>query len=354
MAHAHFMKPSTFLNLYIKNNRNAYVRKDLDFYSNEEFFQILQSKSILSIEQIMNMSLRSEEGYLFTNTGLYPPKQIRKLIDKRSHYGLMYCPKCLAEDRTPYWRKHWRYSFYTACPKHKVFLTDRCWHCYTPIKLLKMDVSDKIVYCSHCGADLSLTNLPKIPSNYLLQLPSIDWFENGLQRGYFKIDSTKVWSAMFFYVLNRLRHLLNTKENLRLDEFPLTYEYMELCKRLAHYHSTKMNAVKRNFILNGMIFYLFKKFPTNFINFINQNHIVYREFTHGFKYIPYWYERMLAGLIPKENKKGRLISKNEVLGAIEYLKRKGKIVNQLNVAEIVGCHFTIHKGFLKIYKNISS
>ena len=51
-------------------------------------------------EDIFKMSLRSEEGYLFScNNCLYPPLQIRKLTDKRTHNGLMYCPKCLAEDK---------------------------------------------------------------------------------------------------------------------------------------------------------------------------------------------------------------------------------------------------------------
>lgn len=347
------MKPSTFLNLYIKNNRNNYVRKDLDFYSDEEFFRILESKSILSKERIMRMSLRSEEGYLFTNQGLYPPKQIRKLIDKRSHYGLMYCPRCLSEDKTPYWRKQWRYSFYTACPKHKIFLTDRCWHCYKSVKLLKMDVSDRVVYCSNCGSNLSLTKPRKIPLPYQLGLDSIEWFQNGLSEGSFEIGKKKVWAVMFFYIYNRLKMLVDRKKDLLLGDFVMIDDYKYLCKKFEIYHSSKMNAVERNYILSSMVYYLFKNYPINILNFIYDNHIVYREFTHVLKYIPFWYKNMLDILIPKENKIGRIISKSEVLGAIKYLKKQDITVNQLEVSKVIGCHSTIHKGFKKIYKNIT-
>ena len=52
-----------------------------------------------------------------------------------------------------------------------------------------------------------------------------------------------------------------------------------------------------------------------------------------------------------ENKKGREIAESEVLGAIKYLKSINERINIINVAEVVGCHPSIHKGFNKIYKN---
>lgn len=101
-----------------------------------------------------------------------------------------------------------------------------------------------------------------------------------------------------------------------------------------------------------MIYHLFQNFPFNFLDFIESNHLTYREFTHGLQYIPFWYEYMLHESVPKQNKIGRVIRESEVIGAIKYLKSQGRVVNQLNVAEVVGCHFTIHKGFKKVYKHI--
>ena len=100
------------------------------------------------------------------------------------------------------------------------------------------------------------------------------------------------------------------------------------------------------------IYHLFQNFPNNFNDFIVLNKLTYKEFTHGLNYIPFWYGNLISELIPKQNKIGRKINESEVLGAIKYLKNIGERVNIINIAEIVGCHATIHKGFNKIYKNL--
>lgn len=103
-----------------------------------------------------------------------------------------------------------------------------------------------------------------------------------------------------------------------------------------------------------MVYYLFQNYPKNLVKFSKDNHLTHREFVHGFRNIPFWYKEFIDELIPMQNKIGRVISESEVLGAIEYLKTQGKVVNQFNAAEIVGCSFTIHKGFVKIYKKLQA
>ena len=66
------------------------------------------------------------------------------------------------------------------------------------------------------------------------------------------------------------------------------------------------------------------------------------------------YRNFILNLIPIENKRGREIVESEVLGAIKYLEIIGERINVINVAEIVGCHPSIHKGFNKIYKSFKS
>ena len=125
------MSLNQFISLYIRHEGCAMSRTDIDFQYNPKLLNLIAKKSKIELKIIERLSLRSEEGYLFTCSDcLYPPSQIRKLIDKRTHFGLMYCPKCLKEDKHPYFRKEWRYLFYNACPKHKIYLQDRCGVCY--------------------------------------------------------------------------------------------------------------------------------------------------------------------------------------------------------------------------------
>ncbi|MFW2516364.1 TniQ family protein [Aliarcobacter butzleri] len=340
-----------FLTLFVKKEGNQISRIDIDFLYDEKLFESLSNKSNLTKEDIFKMSLRSEEGYIFScNNCLYPPLQIRKLTDKRTHNGLMYCPKCLDEDKIPYFRKKWRYQFYNACPKHKVFLTDRCWRCYEKINFAKIKHFKEICICHKCEKDFRENLVIKINSNFEYGLNAITWFENGLNDGYFIIDGEKINSLFVFESFTALRSLVDRKNELNLEDFPLIKEYKTNCKKLERYNSKKALSIQKEFLLTALVFYLFEEFPNNFKKFIVENKLTHRDFFHGFKDISFWYRKMVDKLIPIENKIGREINESEVIGTIKYLESIGERVNIINVAEIVGCHSSMHRKFNKIYK----
>ncbi len=352
-AFAHGRTLSLFTTTYIKNEGANLSRIDLDFRYDEQLFTVLANKSHLSLSDILSMSLRSEEGYLFAcNECLYPPRQIRKLLDKRTHYGLMFCPVCLREDKVPYFRKQWRYLFYNVCPIHRVYLVDRCGGCFERIRFHKMSSNDAIVYCHNCGRDLRKTRLKKVDDKHLYGIQAVAWFEKGLQHGYFIIGNEKINSLWIFQVFTNLYAMLKSLENLQLSNFSLLDEYQELQSKLSKYHSKKASLIYENFLLTTMVYHLFQNFPHNFRAFIKENNLTHRDFVHGFQNVPFWYLGIIQDLIPMQNKVGREISKSEVLGAINYLKQNNQKVTQQSVAEIVGCHFSIHKQFVKIYQSL--
>ncbi|MFY4818410.1 TniQ family protein [Aliarcobacter butzleri] len=343
-----------FLTLFVKKEGNQISRIDIDFLYDEKLFESLSNKSNLTKEDIFKMSLRSEEGYLFScNNCLYPPLQIRKLTDKRTHNGLMYCPKCLAEDKIPYFRKKWRYEFYNACPKHKVFLTDRCCRCYEKINFAKIKHFKEICICHKCEKDFRENLVIKINSNFEYGLKAINWFEKGLNDGYFIIDDEKINSLFVFESFTVLRSIVDRKNELNLEYFPLIEEYKTICKKLEKYNSKKALSIQKEFLLTSLVFYLFEEFPNNLLNFVSKNKLTHRDFLHGFKDIPFWYRKKIDNHIPIENKIGRKINENEVIGAIKYLESIGERVNIINIAKIVGCHPSIHKGFVRIYKKLN-
>ncbi|WP_066220997.1 TniQ family protein [Aliarcobacter cryaerophilus] len=354
VAIEHKRKLSIFLSLYVKKEGNSIARNDLDFLYDEKLFKALVNKSNLTKKDIFKMSLRSEEGYLYScsDNNLYPPNQIRKLVDKRNHYGLMYCPKCLADDKIPYFRKKWRYQFYNVCTKHEIFLTDRCWICYERVNFTKITHNKNLAICNKCEKDLRTSISTKIEKSYEYGLKATKWFEKGLNDGYFIINNKKIHSIFIFNSFKRFVYLLDKEEKLILDNFPLINHYKELCKKLKSYNSKKSSLIYKDFYLTSMIYFLFQNYPHNFKNFAKENNITYRDFLHGFKDASFWYKDLIFVLVPMENKKGREIVESEVIGAIKYLESIGERINVINVAEIVGCHPSIHKGFNKIYKSL--
>lgn len=67
---------------------------------------------------------------------------------RRSH-GLQWCPRCLATDAEPYYRRRWRLALASTCPRHGIVLADSCHECGTP----GMPHRQADPYCDTCFAD---------------------------------------------------------------------------------------------------------------------------------------------------------------------------------------------------------
>ena len=353
MAFAHKKRLPLLLDLFVRRNGYEISRIDIDFKYDDDLFEIISQKSGFNKKTILNMSLRSEEGHLFIcNNCLYPPKQIRKLADKRTHNGLMFCPKCLAEDEIPYFRKQWRYHFYNACPKHKVFLSDRCWVCYQRVRLDQMNSFEEIVFCHNCGNDLRVTRVKVVSEHYDLGLKAISWFESGLKNGYFIINKKKVKSLWIFEGMTRIYWKLDVGEDLVLHGFPLLEEYKNICRVLKRYNSKKMSPVYKSFFVNTMVYHIFLNYPNNFLIFIKDNKYTHRTFTHGVKNKSLWYIDLIAEIIPAQNKVGREITEGEIIGVIQYFEKNNLTITQVSIAEFIGCHSTTNKSYKSNYQKI--
>ena len=69
--------------------------------------------------------------------------------------GLQYCPSCLAEGASPYYRLHWRFAWHVGCEKHGCALHDRCHVCDAPVEPHRLFAEDQHVsVCATCKADL--------------------------------------------------------------------------------------------------------------------------------------------------------------------------------------------------------
>jgi hypothetical protein len=90
----------------------------------------------------------------------------------------------------------------------------------------------EVCFCSKCERDLRLTITIPIQSNFEYGLKAVSWFEQGLDRGYFTINKQKIHSLFVFESFTKLCYLLDKKEKLSFEGFPLIEEYKAICKKL--------------------------------------------------------------------------------------------------------------------------
>lgn len=165
LAHGHGMKVQTFCNA-IFGERLQVWNRDIDRLAPPWLLNELSLRTGTPYAVVTDTTLRTYEGLLYRKFRSAGPLHwilvLQMYHRKRLGFGLQFCPKCLAEDGTPYFRKHWRVALNTVCIHHKTMLLDQCPSCYSAIVVHRldfhrpntMDEEASLSFCHQCGFDL--------------------------------------------------------------------------------------------------------------------------------------------------------------------------------------------------------
>jgi TniQ len=165
LAHSHGLKVQTFCNL-IFGNRLQVWNRDIDRLAPEWLITELADSTGATIEQVMDTTLQSYKGIVYhchrASGTLSWIQSLRLHHRKFEGFGLQFCPKCLAKDKEPYFRKSWRVAFNTVCTTHNCMLHDRCPHCGQGVAFHRNDMRHteymatiSLKECHYCGFALS-------------------------------------------------------------------------------------------------------------------------------------------------------------------------------------------------------
>jgi hypothetical protein len=164
LAHGHGLKVQTFCNAIFGEHLQVWNR-DIDRLAPSWLLTELSIRTGTPYPVVANTTLRMYEGTLyrkFRSAGVLHWVLVLQMYHrKRMGFGLQFCPACLAEDATPYFRKRWRVALNTVCSRHKTMLLDRCPSCSAAIAVHRLDFNqpnmmDKgsVSFCHRCGFDL--------------------------------------------------------------------------------------------------------------------------------------------------------------------------------------------------------
>ncbi|MFD2631173.1 TniQ family protein [Idiomarina piscisalsi] len=151
-----FTKP-LILTSYLWGKWRAWTL-DLDRELTKPRLHRLSIYSGVSEERIEQMMLRStlekiSRAKLISQTP-WPWVVARGTRNLNTYRYQPFCPECLNNDSEPYFRRMWRLSFITMCPKHQCLLEDCCPYCKQSVEPHRLKKKELRV-CKYCQRDIS-------------------------------------------------------------------------------------------------------------------------------------------------------------------------------------------------------
>ena len=339
-AYAHKTHPKTFLHLHFPKDKFIYtITPNIDATISDEILQVISLKTSFSMTKLKNMTMIFYDGYL--------QEQIIRNGTNKYLTNYRFCPKCWQEDKIPYIRKEHRIVFSTFCKKHKCYLQDKCPNCETPIYAFKM-FRNELTYqfCCNCGFELQNSAIKYLKNKikYDLNCKLIDI----LDKGYIQLGNYYIHSFLFFDVISHIcRLILLTKKfkvngikNIILEK--ISEKVFSTAKS-----SFSQISIKEQYILFSIIMSIFEKFPEKFRIFIIENNLSNFGMIRDMDVIPYWYQKSVNDIQPKTIYDAKMITEEEILNGINYLRKRDILINQSNLTKLLGCNFFSNYSQLK-------
>jgi hypothetical protein len=313
--------------------RRNLVARDVDLWNDPVIFETLSTKTATPPDRVFAATLASYEGWLFDKPRqCHLPWMLPRYLNIRPHrhFGLQFCPWCLASDKEPYLRRQWRLAFLTLCPIHQTLLLDRCQRCGMAVCYERHTAEEPmrwtLTQCYRCRTDLRKFAKPR----YRRPVESAEleftlYLQTALQRGWVELPQNGViYSHLFF---DGLHHLIRR----------LTYGRMA---------PTLKAALSRSYDIDLPIFYLpgesfiferlqisqrrsllqalnclLRKWPDNFIEFCQANDLAC-DFLLGDRLhdLPFWYLRVVREHL---NRAAHKVSDQEIITIVEHVRQGG-------------------------------
>jgi len=317
--------------------------RDIDKSASDELIRLLGMYTGKKEGEVIITTLKSYEGYLYerhtsnTHSKWIMPLGIYHRI--RRHYGLVFCPICLREDKTPYFRRHWRLSFSVVCEKHGIRMLDKCPECEAVIAFHRHDFKDRnyittsrITECYNCRFDLISSPLQIEEDNNLTKfIFSLQWI---LRCGYIVINKKFIYGHLYFGVLHQLLKLITLdkhgkklrnviEDKMHIERTDNNFEEYRLIERLPL--QERRHAFR-------LLSWLLEDWPNNFISACKNANLTKSRIDKDMVTIPYWFDYQISSL-----KKSTYIPTNaEINSIIQFLKNNNLDINKSIVSKTLG------------------
>lgn len=339
LARANGLKLHTFCDIAWPHK--AIWTRDIDKSADEEVLTILADKTATPLNLVYKTVLKAYEGRLYEkhnssgNTKWILPVGIYHRI--RHRYGMQLCPRCLADDAEPYFRRRWRLAFVTVCEIHGNMLIDRCPTCISPIIYHRCGLDfESIALCSACGHDLR--KCETYDGDHLEEIVEFQrYLLRALDKGWFDLPTVgPVYSHLYFNVLHHVMRLFATGKRAKRLQGYISH-YLGIVNNDGHEYQRnryiELLGVETRYILGIMAGWLMREWPERFIWFCKKHNILSSMLLRDMDQPPYWYWKVVIENLYHPDRK---VTKEEILEATIYMERNEMPVSEASLSKILG------------------
>jgi hypothetical protein len=326
--------------------------------------EVLSAKTGTSVEQVRATTLTAYENILYERHNRFGPTPwimpIGVYHRKRRQFGLQYCPRCLAEDEDPYYRRKWRLAFIVICEKHCIILYDRCPNCNEPVNFHRDEMGDhrkfvavSLTLCHICRFDLRKINNELTADATLAECRFTKLLLQAVADGFIQVNESVVtYSHLFFVGFRQLMKILamHDRRIVKLHQ-AISKEYsVEIYTPSASksIDIQELRVEERRQLL-GLACCLLDEWPHRFIElsikFKVWSSLWLRHLEPAVKgrdmIAPFWF----CSVVHEHLYRTRYCpSDEEINSVIRYLERRGDVINKSSVARLLGIAVLRKKG----------
>ena len=247
--------------------------------------------------------------------------------------GSMFCPMCLREDVTPYYRIAWRFAFVTSCHTHGRTLLDRCPQCRERIWPTASEFKRRkgwlpVHYCSSCRSDLSAFSSIEQPGSFRSVWPALrsDQLPNSIAQASNRYDYLQgLWVVSQFLMRRRSEKL---RDKLRQSVFPeLAIDYFK-----AH-TIEQLNVIQRQPVIQAAT-WLLESWPHRFVEVAQHSGVQRHHFGEILHIAPAWFQTIVSENLTVRHY--RAISLNQATEMIDRLKFTNPKTTKADVRRALG------------------
>lgn len=345
LAMRHGLKLHTFCSMAWP--KKSIWNRDPDKSADEELITVLSARTGCPVERAGAATLAAYEGRLYErhnpygNTPWIMPVGVYHRT--RRHFGLQFCPRCLDEDREPYYRRGWRLAFVTFCEQHRVPLSDRCPRCFEAVNFHRDEMGHRdqamahsLTRCHACKFDLRRTDAEPITKNEDARVVEFqERLAEALRRGWIEVPlHGPVYSHLYFTVLHQLMRLCAAgKKSAALREAVGRALKLEPPGFLTTGRDIERMGIGARRRALDMARHLLEEWPHRFVRLCRENKVWSSVLLRDLEPVPWFYWGVIYEHLYRVS---YTPSDQEIRSAIAHLKRRGASLCKKSISRCLG------------------